>query len=257
MGNDIVFYSQEDKRWRSTLYSIRNDSKQTIGTSACGPTCFAMIAATWRDKSIIPPETARFAVERGYRTPDSGTAWAYFASAAKHYGLTCKQTGGLDEVKQALSDGALVIASMGPGHVTGGGHYILLVGVNGKWISVFDPNHDNTKYGNDGLIKQGIKDDGKIEADELVFKREARQYWIFPKPVKNEEVDEDMKEVESLRKEVADVKVMQEGYKLALEDVVRRMEKATESIPAPKWFITEFGDGVLKKIKNQPYRSDL
>ena len=182
----VVYYSQEDKRWANAPYTIRNDPKQTIGTSACGPTCFAMIAASWIDPSITPPETAKWAVYNGFRTANSGTAWTYFEAAAKHYGLACKQTGSLSEAKQALAAGALVIASMGPGHMTGGGHYVLLVGISGKWVEVFDPNHDNTKYGADGLIKQGVKNDGKIEADESVFKREARQYWIFPKTVKEE-----------------------------------------------------------------------
>jgi hypothetical protein len=71
---------------------------------------------------------------------------------------------------------------MGPGHTTGGGHYVSLVGISGKMIEVYDPNHDNTKYGNDGLIDQGIKNDGKVRINESVFQREARQYWILTKP---------------------------------------------------------------------------
>lgn len=184
-----IYYSQEDKRWSAVPYTRTGNSKQTLGSSACGPTSFAMVVSTYKDKVILPPETAAFAVERGYRTVDSGTAWSYFDAIARHYGLTCKQSGSLVEVKQALTAGALVIATMGPGHMTGGGHYVLLVGIAGEWISVHDPNHDNTKYGNDGLIRQGVKDDGKIDAHESVFAKEARQYWIFPQPIKNEEDD--------------------------------------------------------------------
>jgi hypothetical protein len=183
----LVYYSQDDPRWKNVLYSNHRDSKQTIGASACGPTCFAMAASSFLGRSILPPEMAFYAIEHGYRTKDNGTDWGFFASAAKAYGLVCKQSASLYDVKAALSKGALVIASMGPGHVTGGGHYILLVGINGKMIDVFDPNHDNTKYGNDGLIDQGIKNDGKVRINESVFQKEARQYWIITAPIKEEE----------------------------------------------------------------------
>lgn len=242
----VVYYSQEDIRWRYNLYTITGDRTQTIGTSACGPTCFAMVAATFRDKSIQPPETAKFAIDRGYRTANSGTAWSYFAAAAKHYGLICKQTSSLDEAKQALAAGALVIGSMGPGHMTGGGHYVLLVGISGKWIEVYDPNHDNTKYGSDGLIDQGVKNDGKIKADELVFKREARQYWIFPRPIKEEEpmTKEEKEAFDAMREDMA-------ALKLALEANTRELAKERETISAPKWFISEFEkDKVLERISD-------
>jgi hypothetical protein len=183
----LVHYSQEDPRWAKLLYSNHRDPKQTIGTSACGPTSFAMAASSLLGLAILPPEMAFWAIEHGYRTKDNGTDWGFFAAAAKAKGLVCKQTASLYEVKAALASGALVIASMGPGHVTGGGHYILLVGIDGKWIDVFDPNHDNAKYGNDGLIDQGIKNDGKVRINESVFQKEARQYWIFT-PIKNVEV---------------------------------------------------------------------
>jgi hypothetical protein len=77
---------------------------------------------------------------------------------------------------------------MGPGHTTGGGHYVSLVGISGKMIEVYDPNHDNTKCGTDGLIDQGVKNDGKVRANKSVFQREARQYWIITSPIKEEDL---------------------------------------------------------------------
>ncbi|OAB48450.1 C39 family peptidase [Paenibacillus antarcticus] len=186
----LVYYSQEDARWKNVLYSIRNDKTQTIGTSACGPTSAAMAISTLSGNTVLPTTAATYAIAKGFRTPDNGTSWGYFGSIAKQYGLICKQTGSLAEVKEALGAGKLVIASMGKGHFTGGGHYVLLVGINTEkgiaWIDVYDPNHDNTKYGSDGLINQGIRNDGKVTAKETVFKNEAKQYWIFSKLVKEE-----------------------------------------------------------------------
>jgi len=234
LANNPVYYSQEDKRWANTPYTIRNDPKQTIGTSACGPTCLAMVTATWRDKTITPPETAKWAVDRGYRTANSGTAWAYFRAAAEYYGIECKQVGSLDEVKRALSLGALVIASMGPGDFTGGGHYILLVGINGRMIEVHDPNHDNTKYGR--LVDQGTRNDGKVRADESIFKEQARQYWIFTKTINEEKqpmTDTERKKFEQMGKKVNELES-------AVTTLTMQLAAAKEAIPAPKWFISEF-----------------
>lgn len=184
---NVVYYSQEDKRWKNTPYTVDGDAGETIGASGCGPTSFAMAASTYLGKEILPPEMCKYAISKGYRTANNGTAWGFFASAAKQYGLQCIQTGSLDAAKAALKEGKLVIASMGKGHFTGGGHFILLVGINSDGsISVYDPNHDNRKYGADGLINQGVKDDGKVTAKESVFKSEAKQYWIIYK----ESVDE-------------------------------------------------------------------
>ncbi|MFD1954311.1 C39 family peptidase [Paenibacillus thailandensis] len=192
--SNIVYYSQEDSRWRNILYSIRNDKTQTIGTSACGPTCAAMAISSLTGKELLPPAAAAYAVENGYRTANSGTAWGFFSSIAKQYGLEVIQTGSLDQVLVALAAGKLVVASMRPGHFTGGGHFILLVDVNQSdgvnWIDVYDPNHDNTKYGADGLVDQGVRNDGKVTAKESVFRKEAGQYWIFDKP--EEEGEEEM-----------------------------------------------------------------
>ncbi|TYA10942.1 hypothetical protein FRY98_24545 [Paenibacillus faecis] len=205
----LVYYSQEDPRWRNVMYSITGDKKQTIGTSACGPTCASMVASSYTGKTILPTEAASFAVKKGFRTANSGTDWGFFKKFFEQYGLECKQTGSLADVKAALKAGELAIASMGPGHTTGGGHYIHLVGISKEgWIDVYDPNHDNRKYGNDGLIEQGVRDDGKIKVKEIVFAREAKQYWIISKPkqeddeVKREEFEALEKRIEAIEKHI-------------------------------------------------------
>lgn len=220
----MVYYSQEDPRWRNVMYSISGDKKQTIGTSACGPTCAAMIASTYTGKTILPTEAASFAVKHGYRTANSGTDWGFFKKFFEQFGLECRRTSSLADVKAALKAGELAIASMGPGHTTGGGHYIHLVGItkNG-WIDVFDPNHDNRKYGNDGLIDQGVKDDGKVRAREAVFTREAKQYWIISKP--KQEGEEEMTEAEKAKVE-------------AIEKRLAALEGKAKVAEVPAWAVS-------------------
>ena len=234
----LVYYSQEDPRWKNVMYSITGDKKQTIGTSACGPTCASMAASSYTGKTILPTEAASFAVRNGFRTANSGTDWGFFRKFLGEYGLEIRQTSSLADVKAALKAGELAIASMGPGHTTGGGHYILLVGISKDgWIDVFDPNHDNRKYGNDGLIDQGVRDDGKVKAKEIVFAREAKQYWIISNP--NQESDEEMTETE----------------KAAFDKLTKRvdeLEKAAERVAAPKWFVSEFGSADLGGVISDP-----
>ncbi|MFC4101713.1 C39 family peptidase [Paenibacillus xanthanilyticus] len=147
-----VYYSQEDPRWRHVLYSNYGNAKQTIGTSGCGPTCFAMAVSSLTGKPLLPPDAARYAMEQGFRTRDNGTSWGYFGHASAAYGLGCRQTASLDEVMQAFGArkaATLVIASMRPGHFTQDGHYIVLHGMiagdSGVRFRVFDPNQDNRR----------------------------------------------------------------------------------------------------------------
>jgi hypothetical protein len=136
---------------------------------------------------VLPPTTAAFAAAKGYRTFNDGTTWGFFAKIAEEHGLTCTQSLRFDDAKMALATGKLVVASMRPGHFTGSGHYVLLVGIRDDWIEVYDPNHNNRKYGADGLIDQGVRNDGKVSAKESVIRSEAGQYWIFDK--EDDEVD--------------------------------------------------------------------
>jgi lysozyme family protein len=179
-----VYYSQEDPKWNKIMYSNHNDKTQTIGSSGCGPTSMAMVISTLTGESVSPVDMCEFSLKKGYRTNNNGTAWGFFESVAKEYNINCMQTGSLNKVKEALSDGQhIVVASMKSGHFTQGGHFIVMTSVETKdgkdWYTVFDPNIDNKNYGNDGLIDHGIKDDGIVNAVDSVFSSEGKQYWIF------------------------------------------------------------------------------
>lgn len=185
-----VYFSQVDPRWASMMYSKNNDKSQTIGTSACGPTSMAIILSTLLGREITPVELCDFAVKHGYRTLDSGTSWGFYKAVAKEYGLECVQTSSLSEVKKALGAGkSMVVSSMGKGHFTKGGHFIVINGMESKgddiWFSILDPNSKNSSYGKDGKVIEGTKNDGKVQAIESVIKSESKQYWIFtnPKPL--------------------------------------------------------------------------
>lgn len=194
-----VSYFQTDARWKNISYSARGEST-TIGRAGCGPTAMAMVLATWVDKSITPRTEAAWALAHGYKYPHQGTAYTYFAAAAKRYGLTCKQItpayiyGNANspyhaQVKAALDNGDLVIACMGKGLWTSSGHYVLVYGISG-----------NVVYINDPASSRAVRTQGSY----ALFKRQVKLYWIIKNPKKGDEVDMTKEEVlDLIKSEVA------------------------------------------------------
>ena len=163
MQNKPVHYLQWDSRWGSIMFSNHGDPRQTIASSGCGATSMAMVAATFIDPNIDPPTLAEFIVANGYRTYNNGVDWDFFSFAADYYKLPFKQSGSTDEAIQALQDGALIVASMGPGYFTSFGHYILLWGLDSAGnILVNDPNSETRTQGNYDF-----------------FREQAANYFIF------------------------------------------------------------------------------
>ena len=161
-----VDYKQGDSRWGKKPYTSCGNKKQTIASSGCGPTSMADIQATWIDKKITPVEMCAYAVKKGYRTKASGTAWGFFKSIANAYGYTdYVQTKSMATAREAIRAGALVVASMGPGYWTKGGHYICL------WRT-----DDTYMYANDPASKTRKKQ--KLKA----FEQQRKQFFIFYKP---------------------------------------------------------------------------
>ncbi len=163
---DVVSFKQNDPLWGDVPYTVSGDNRQTIGSSGCGPTCAAMIAATWCDPSVTPVLTCRAAVEGGYRTRNNGTAFAYFPAFARQWQLKEREYASLRDAQSALRYGALVVASMGPGLFTQNGHYILL------WA--FDPYSD-VVY----VLDPGSSRAERTRAASRVLKNEAKRFFEF------------------------------------------------------------------------------
>lgn len=158
-----VDYKQGDPRWKSKPYTITGSKKQTIGSSGCGPTSMSDIMATWIDKTITPVEMCKYALDHGFRTKNSGTAWGFFKSIAAAYGFSkFVQTKSMATARAALKEGALVVASMGPGYWTKGGHFICL------WKTT-----DAYMYANDPASSSRTRQ--KLAA----FEEERKQFFIF------------------------------------------------------------------------------
>lgn len=140
----VVYFNQLDSRWCNTLYGRTG----TIGEEGCGPTALAIVVSSFTSRYVTPVDVAKWAVSAGQRCEGNGSYQTIIVEGARHYGLKAEGIG-RDERKlvEALSEGKLVVALMGKGHFTRGGHFIVLRGItsNGQ-ILVADPS--STKRSN-------------------------------------------------------------------------------------------------------------
>lgn len=134
----LTYYSQIDPRWKKDIYSSVGDYSQTIGSSGCGPTSAAMVVSSIKG-NITPKEMADLYVQYGYRSKNSGTYWSAFKWTADVFNIEYKETGNLDNAINALKDNNYVVVSCGAGLFTYGGHYIVIVGVDGENLKIYDP----------------------------------------------------------------------------------------------------------------------
>lgn len=133
-GLKVVYYNQGDAAWWKLPYGT-----STIKKSGCGPTSMAICISTFTGKKVTPRMTCDWAGKHGYYQPGSGSLHSVVPDLAKHYKLKCKGVGqSKKEVIKALKSGKLVVALMGPGHFTKGGHFIVLTGIKDGKITVAD-----------------------------------------------------------------------------------------------------------------------
>ena len=141
----LTYYSQLDNRWRYNMYSSVGDSSQTIGTSGCGPTSAAMVVSSIKG-NITPDSMANLYTQYGYRSANQGTYWSAFKWTADVFNIGYSECYKLDDAVAKLKDNHYIIASCNQGIFTYGGHFIVLTGVEGDYIKVYDPYLYNGKF---------------------------------------------------------------------------------------------------------------
>lgn len=161
-------YKQFSSKWAKKVYSSRGDKSQTMKKAGCGPTAAAIVIAEFCDASVTPWDVAQWFMAKGFRRDGSGTLWGAFkwvATKFKGKGIRKFATGGKGAIAatiKALDAGALVIANMGPGYWTKGGHYIVLWKCDGQYMYACDP-------GSSTRSKQSLAN----------FKKEVKRFAAF------------------------------------------------------------------------------
>lgn len=139
-GGDVpvIYFNQTDPAWSDQLFG-----RDPIGAYGCGPTAMAMVVSTLTDETVDPAEMAAVAAGAGYWSRGCGSALSIVPGIARQYGLDCTSLPVSDPaaLEAALFEGGFVVALMGPGHFTRGGHFVLLHSLSGDGtVLVTDPN---------------------------------------------------------------------------------------------------------------------
>lgn len=208
MNKQPVSYLQTDPRWKSIGYSAPSGEsrKRTIGTSGCGPSCAAMLITTMTGKEFTPADACAWSLKHGYKAPNQGTYYAYFAPQFKAHGISCRQLNWKslygkpndpvhDEAFKLLKEGYYLIAVMGKGKWTSSGHFIVVWWADDK-IRINDPN--STKA-------------DRLNGDPALFRSQVKYYWAIDARDFNKEEEEEVLTVE-------DFKALWHEYRKELQD---------------------------------------
>ncbi|MCI8304508.1 MAG: hypothetical protein HFF52_07760 [Lawsonibacter sp.] len=136
---ETVYFDQTAEPWAEEAYG-----SDKIGGYGCGPTAMAIVVSTLTQEVIDPIQMAQHCVDQGYWARRHGSYHSIVSGVSEAFGLTCTplppEEADLNTVAQLLSTGQLMVALMGPGHFTNGGHFIVLRGITLEGsILVADP----------------------------------------------------------------------------------------------------------------------
>jgi len=124
---EFVYYNQTDEAWAEKKYG-----SDRLGGYGCGPAAMAMVVSSLTGSDMDPALMAQHCVDHGYWARKHGSYLSIVPGAAEDFGLTCTplppEETDRDTILHYLSTGQLLVALVGPGHFTNGGHFIVLHG---------------------------------------------------------------------------------------------------------------------------------
>ena len=174
----LTYYSQIDNRWKNNLYTSVGNKTQTIGSSGCGPTCASMVVSSI--KGIITPDVmANLFVKHGYRSHNNGTYWSAYRAVADEFNIGYTETSDINKAIELLRNNNYVITSCGNGLFTTGGHYIVIVGIEGNTLKIYDPYNYNGKFDTSTRRGKVVVEGNTIYCSIDNFKRYANYKSFF------------------------------------------------------------------------------
>ena len=117
-----IYFNQGDAAWNQNGYGIH--------AAGCGPTSMAVCVTNLTKKWVTPVDTTKWAYENGYYSSE-GSVHSAIPAMAAHWDLGCEGLGTTEQaIKKSLKKGRPVIALMGPGYFTSGGHFMVLIDID-------------------------------------------------------------------------------------------------------------------------------
>lgn len=235
MNREPVCYRQNDPRWAKRPYRAAGENT-TIGSSGCGPTCAAMLIETLTGRPFTPEDACSWSMAHGYKARGHGTAYAYFKPQFAAFGLQCDQLNWYKSYHkpqhpnhrralELLEEGYYLIALMGPGRWTTGGHFVVLWQA-GEKLRVHDPYSAKAFLNN---------------PDPESFFNEVCYYWwldarFYNRPQEKEETDMTREEIRALAEEAAAQAA--QALRGELEDKLEETARALREELAPVTYHT-------------------
>jgi len=192
----LTYYSQIDSRWKNKLYTSTGNKTQTMGSSACGPTCGAMVVSSIKG-TILPTEMADLYVKYGFRSANNGTYWSAFRWTADVFDIGYKEIYKLNEVCDLLEQNYMVVSACGNGLFTTGGHFILIYGYQdnngdnqcdvGDYLKIYDPYLYSGKFNTSTRRGKAIVNGNTVLVEKEVFREYANYSGFFA--FKNDRTD--------------------------------------------------------------------
>lgn len=138
-GNpQLTYISQVDSRWKNYPYTSTGNSSQTLGSSGCGVACATMIIDSIKGYVDIRTLADVF-VRNGYRSANNGTYWSAYRAVADEFNIGYTETSNMDKMLELIRNNHYIISSCGNGLFTTGGHYIMIYGIDGDTLKIYDP----------------------------------------------------------------------------------------------------------------------
>lgn len=134
----LTYISQIDSRWKNYPYTSTGNRSQTIGSSGCGVASGAMIIDSIVG-NVDVKDLADCFVNNGYRSANNGTYWSAYRAIADEFNIGYQETSSLDNAVNLIRNSNYVIASCGNGLFTSSGHYIVIYGIEGDTLKIYDP----------------------------------------------------------------------------------------------------------------------
>lgn len=184
----LTYYSQIDPRWKNKLYTSTGNSSQTMGSSACGPTCSAMVVSSIKG-TILPTTMADLYVQYGFRSANNGTYWSAFRWTADVFDIGYKEIYKLNDVCDLLEENYMVISACGNGLFTTGGHFILIYGYedtngngqcdSGDRLKIYDPYLYSGKFNLSTRRGKAQVEGNTVYVEKEVFRAYANYSGFF------------------------------------------------------------------------------
>ncbi len=192
----LTYYSQIDPRWKNKMYSSTGNSSQTIGSSACGPTCSAMVVSSIKG-TILPTTMADLYVQYGFRSANNGTYWSAFRWTADVFDIVYKEVQRLNDVCDLLEQNYMIISACGNGLFTTGGHFILIYGYedtngsgqcdSGDRLKIYDPYLYSGKFNLSTRRGKATVEGNTVYVEKEIFRVYANYSGFFA--FKNDRTD--------------------------------------------------------------------